>query len=382
MEILPPPDKESIRLGLKYTNNDICYPAIVTVGDIVKALGTGRYDKDKVAASFTETGGQCRATNYHSLIKKGLLNAGFGDIPVITASFKKFRTNHQPGFQVNRLQLISLVLSSLLVADQLIRMYHATAVREKKRGEALSILKKHIDRARQCFGSWTLRKRRKLLGEAIDEFNSIATYTGNYPRAGLVGEIYVKYNPFSNSNIVERFIRSGIEVVVPPLLSFLTQTFVNIAFNHRNNIDKTGFVERKTQDLLHRIVVSRIREVNGLMSQFRHSLEPISVPEALGLQASRVVNLVNQAGEGWLLPGEVISMAESGIRNIISLQPFGCIANHIVSKGIGSKLSRLFPDLNFLNLDMDAGTSDVNLQNRLDFFIHSAKADDHDRMLH
>ena len=176
--------------------------------------------------------------------------------------------------------------------------------------------------------------------------------------------------------------RSGIEVVVPPLLTFFSQPFVNIAFNHSNNIDKTGFVERKTQDLLHRIVVGRVREVNGLMPQFRHSLEPISVPDALGMQASRVISLVNQAGEGWLLPGEVVSMAESGIRNIISLQPFGCIANHIVSKGIGSKLSRLFPDLNFLNLDMDAGNSDVNLQNRLDFFIHSAKADDHHRTLH
>jgi len=382
LEILPPPDKESIRLGLKYTNNDICYPAIITVGDIVKAMKTGRYDKDKVAASFTETGGQCRATNYHSLIKKGLLNAGFGDIPVITASFKKLRANHQPGFQVNRLQLISLVLSSLLVADQLIRMYHATAVREKKRGEALTVLKKHIDRARQSFGSWTLRRPHKLLSEAIDEFNSIATHLGTYPKAGLVGEIYVKYNPFSNSNIVERLMRSGIEVVVPPLLTFFSQPFVNIAFNHSNNIDKTGFVERKTQDLLHRIVVGRVREVNGLMPQFRHSLEPISVPDALGMQASRVISLVNQAGEGWLLPGEVVSMAESGIRNIISLQPFGCIANHIVSKGIGSKLSRLFPDLNFLNLDMDAGNSDVNLQNRLDFFIHSAKADDHHRTLH
>ncbi|MGI9537714.1 MAG: acyl-CoA dehydratase activase-related protein [Desulfocapsaceae bacterium] len=382
VEILPPPDKESIRFGLKYTNNDICYPAIITVGDIIKAMKSGLYDRDKVAASFTETGGQCRATNYHSLIKKGLINAGFGDIPVITASFKKFRSNDQPGFRVNRLQLISLVLSSLLVADQLVRMYHATAVRERKSGEALAVLKRHIDIARQNVGSWTLRQRQKLLGDAIEEFNSIATYVHDYPRAGLVGEIYVKYNPFSNSNIVERLMRRGIEVVVPPLLTFFTQTFVNISFNHSNNIEKSKYVERKTQNLLHRIVISRVREVNGLMSQFRHSLDPISVPDALGNQASRVVSLVNQAGEGWLLPGEVISMAESGIRNIISLQPFGCIANHVVSKGIGSKLSRLFPDLNFLNLDMDAGNSDVNLQNRLDFFIHSAKAQDHSRMLH
>ena len=377
VEILPPPDKESIRLGLRYTNNDICYPAIITVGDVLKALHTGSYDKDRVAVGFTETGGQCRATNYHSLIKKGLLNGGYGDIPVITASFKELRSNHQPGFRLNRLRLISLVLSSLLVADQLIRMYHATAVREKQTGDALTILKKHVDTARQKVIGWTVQDSQNILEEAIEEFNSIPTFSATYPKAGLVGEIYVKYNPFSNSNIVQRLMQSGIEVVIPPLLTFFMQNFVNIDFNHRHNILNVPFVERKTQDLLHRIVANRIKKVNALMKRFTHPLEPISLPETLAVQASRVISLVNQSGEGWLLPGEIISMAEAGIRNIISLQPFGCIANHVVAKGIGSRLSRLYPDLNFLNLDMDAGNSDVNLQNRLDFFIHSAKS--HDR---
>ena len=374
VEILPPPDKESVRLGLKYTNNDICYPAIITVGDVIKAMKSGSYDKDKIAVAFTETGGQCRATNYHSLIKKGLLNGGYGDIPVITASFKKLRANHQPGFRINRLKLTSLVLSSLLVVDQLIRMYHATAVRENIAGASLSVLKDHVERARKSISGWSLKDRRLLLEQAIEDFNSIPTHDADYPKAGLVGEIYVKYNPFSNSNIIERLMQNGIEVVVPPLLTFFMQSFVNIGFNHDNNIVKASLVERKTQDLVHRLVVRRISRVNDMMSRFKHTLEPISVPETLAVQASRVVSLANQAGEGWLLPGEVVSMAESGIRNIISLQPFGCIANHVVSKGIGSKLSRLFPDINFLNLDMDAGNSDVNLQNRLDFFIHTAKA--------
>lgn len=377
VEILPPPDKESIRLGLRYTNNDICYPAIITVGDVLKAMQNGSYDKDSVAVAFTETGGQCRATNYHSLIKKGLLNGGYGDIPVITVSFKELRSNHQPGFRLNRLKLISLILSSLLVADQLIRMYHATAVREQQTGDSQAVLKKHVDRARQKVIGWTVQDSQIILEEAIEEFNSIPTHSATYPKAGLVGEIYVKYNPFSNSNIVQRLMQSGIEVVIPPLLTFFMQNFVNIDFNHRHNIKVAPFIERKTQDLLHRIVVSRIKKVNTLMKRFSHPLEPVSVPETLGAQASRVVSLVNQAGEGWLLPGEIISMAESGIRNIISLQPFGCIANHVVAKGIGSQLARLYPDLNFLNLDMDAGNSDVNLQNRLDFFIHSAKSHDH-----
>ena len=376
VEILPPPDRESIRLGLKYTNNDICYPAIVTVGDVLKAMESGAYDRSQVAVSFTETGGQCRATNYHSLIKKGLLNGGYGDIPVITASFRKLNSMQQPGFKINRLKLISLVLSSLLVADQLIRMHHATAVREKNSGDSLAVLHKHVDRARKKVAGWTLRDSEIILTEAIEDFNSIATHSATYPKAGLVGEIYVKYNPFSNSNIVERLTKKGIEVVIPPLLTFFTQNFINIDFNHRNNVRRTRFVERKTQDMMHKVVVSRIKQVNSLMGKFKHQLEAVSPPESLGRQASKVISLVNQAGEGWLLPGEIISMAESGIRNIISLQPFGCIANHVVAKGISSKLSRLYPDLNFLNLDMDAGNSDVNLQNRLDFFIHSAKSNE------
>ena len=374
VKILPPPDQDSIRLGLRYANNDICFPAIITIGDVLKALATGEYDPKSIAVAFTETGGQCRATNYVALVKKALLKAGYENIPVISVSFNSTSTNEQPGFLFNRAKLISLILSSLIVVDQLIRMYHATAVREKNSGESLSVLEKHLDKARKHVGNWTLTQRRRLLKEAIADFNSIATHAHVYPKAGLVGEIYVKYNPFSNSNIVLRLMNSGIEVVVPPLATFFLQTFVNVPFNHRHHIERVGLVDLTLRALLHRLVGNKIRQINGLMAHFRHTLEPLFLPEVLGAKASRVISLANQAGEGWLLPGEIIAMAESGVRNIVSLQPFGCIANHVVAKGISTKLSRLFPDLNLLNLDMDAGSSDVNIQNRLNFFIHTAKA--------
>lgn len=374
VKILPPPDEDSIRLGLRYANNDICFPAIITIGDVLKALKAGDYDPKSIAVAFTETGGQCRATNYVALVKKALLKAGYENIPVISVSFNSTSPNEQPGFVFNRAKLISLILSSLLVVDQLIRMYHATAVREKKQGESLRVLEKHLEKARKQVGNWTLTQRRRLLKEAIADFNSVATHTGVYPKAGLVGEIYVKYNPFSNSNIVQRLMNNGIEVVVPPLATFFLQTFVNAPFNHRHHIKRVGLVDLTLRALLHRLLGTKIRQINDLMSHFRHTLEPLFLPEVLGAKASRVVSLANQAGEGWLLPGEIIAMAELGVRNIVSLQPFGCIANHVVAKGVSTKLSRLFPDLNLLNLDMDAGSSDVNIQNRLNFFIHSAKA--------
>ena len=373
VEILPPPDKESMQLGLRYANNDICYPAIVTIGDAVKALKSGKYKTDEIALAFTETGGQCRATNYVSLLKKAILNAGFSDVPVVSATFTSQSANKQPGFEINRPQLISLILSSLLVVDQLIRMYHVTAVREKIAGQSLATLREHLANARANLGNWKLKKYLKVLEAAIRDFNEIEVKGGVFPKAGLVGEIYVKYNPFSNGNIVDRLMKNGIEVVIPPLITFFIQSFVNVPFNHRAHIEKAGFFERRLLAILEQFVDRKIGRINVLMENFRHPLEPLEIPSILSQKAEKVVNLANQAGEGWLLPGEIISMAEAGVKNIISLQPFGCIANHVVAKGIGMKLAKLFPDLNFLNLDMDAGNSDANVQNRLDFFVHSAK---------
>ncbi|MDD9303992.1 MAG: 2-hydroxyacyl-CoA dehydratase [Desulfobacter sp.] len=374
MEILPPPDRESVKLGLKYTNNDMCYPAIITIGDIIKGLKSKRYDLDKTAVALTETGGQCRTTNYASLLKKALLQAGYDHIPVVSASLSKLSANTQPGFSLNRPRVISLIFSSLMVVDQFIRMYHATAVREKKKGEALSLLKKHLGSARDHVGRWTVKNAKAVLKEAIHDFNRIETCEGNYPKAGLVGEIYVKYNPFANGNIVDRLTREGIEVTVPPLVTFFLQTFVNIPFNNTHYIQSSSFLDRHGLAFVEKLIDNKIRQTNKLMSDFKFALNPIQSAFELSKKAEKVVNLSNQAGEGWLLPGEVVTMAENGIRNIISLQPFGCIANHIVAKGISKKLTDLFPDLNFLALDMDSGNSDANIQNRLAFFIHTTKA--------
>ncbi len=373
VEILPPPDSESVKLGLKYVNNDMCYPAIITIGDIIKGLNSQKYDLANTAVALTETGGQCRATNYTSLLKKALLQAGYEDIPVVSPSFSKQSANDQPGFSINRPQAISLILSALLVMDQLIRMYHATAVRERTPGDALAVLETHVETARHHVGRWTVRNSSELLEHAINDFNRIRTCPGSYPKAGLVGEIYVKYNPFANNHIVDTLTKEGIQVFVPPLMPFFMQSIVNISFNAAHHIQPCNRLGQKGLSVIQHLVDRRIRHVNGLMSSFKDNLGPIPSAYGLARKAETVISLANQAGEGWLLPGEVVTMAESGIRNIISLQPFGCIANHIVAKGMAKKLTDLFPDLNFLALDMDAGNSDANIQNRLAFFIHTAK---------
>ena len=334
MEILPPPDRDSVNLGLKYTNNDMCYPAIITIGDIIKGLKSGKYDLDDTAVALTETGGQCRATNYASLLKKALLQAGYNHVPVVSASFSKLSANTQPGFSINRPRAISLIFSGLMVVDQFIRMYHATAVRETEKGASLAMLKKHLGRARDHVGKWTVKNSTEVLKDAIRDFNRIDTCDGSYPKAGLVGEIYVKYNPFANGNIVEHLTGEGIEVTVPSLVTFFIQTFVNIPFNDTHHIEPSSPLGRHGLAMVKKLVDNKIRQTNHLMSGFKFELNPIQSAFELSKKAEKVVNLSNQAGEGWLLPGEVVTMAESGIRNIISLQPFGCIANHIVAKGI------------------------------------------------
>lgn len=373
VEILPPPDKESVRMGLKYVNNDMCYPAIVTIGDIIKAIKSGQYNLEETALALTETGGQCRATNYVSLLKKALLHAGYDNIPVVSISFNKHSANDQPGFSLNRPKVISLMFSGLLVVDQLIRMYHVTAVREVVKGESLMVLKKHLDTTRRHIGKWAVKRGDDLLKNAVCDFNRIKTHRGEYPKAGIVGEIFVKYNPFSNSNIVNQLMNEGIQVTMPLLITFFMQTFVNIPFNHAHHIERSNLLDRMGLSFVQRLVDIKIGQTNKIMSNFKFDLDPIQSAKELSQKAKSVINLANQAGEGWLLPGEVVTMADSGIQNIICLQPFGCIANHVVGKGISKKLASLYPDLNYLALDMDAGNSDANIQNRLAFFIHITK---------
>lgn len=373
VDILPPPDDESVKLALKYANNDICYPALVVIGDILKALKSGKYNPEDVAVALTETGGQCRASNYTPLLKKALLNAGIGDIPVVSAGLSKESLNSQPGFKLNRPRVVSLIFSGLLVVDQLIRMYHATAVREKIHGDSLSLLKKYLYVVRSRVGKWTVQDAEAVLLDAVRGFNGVDVRTGEYPKAGLIGEIYVKYNPFSNGNIVEKLINEGIEATVPPLITFFMQTFINREFNQERHISSSSPLTLKSLQMLEKIVDWKISRINEITSGFKLGLSPMLSIRTLAGKAAKVLDLSNQYGEGWLLPGEVVAMADAGIRNILCLQPFGCIANHIVAKGVAATFQRMYPDLNYLALDMDAGNSDANIENRLAFFIHSTK---------
>jgi len=231
VDVLPPQDKTSVELGLKTVNNDMCYPAILVAGDIIKAFQSGRYDPEKTAVILTQTGGQCRASSYVSLIKKGLADAGLTDVPVIAISAEEI--NPQPGFVINEKELLKRLGLGVIFADPLARMYLSTVVREETPGTSMALHSKYLSKMEPGIEKADYHYLLNLLQEAVEDFNMVKIKNGSVPRIGVVGEIFVKYNFFSNGNIIEWLSGQGVEVVLPVLQSFFAQRFVNESFNQK-----------------------------------------------------------------------------------------------------------------------------------------------------
>ncbi len=370
MDSLPGSDLASCDWGLKYANNEVCYPATLVVGDIVKAFVDGKYDPEKTAVAITQTGGQCRASNYISLIKKALAESGYGNVPVISISFGSGLHNEQPGFKMNWFKYMPLIVTTLLYSDCIAKFYYASVVREKKRGVAEELKDKYLNLAVEAIGENSSKRLLSLLKEAAEEFNSIVIEkkTG---KVGIVGEIYLKFNPFAQKNIGNWLIEQGVEVIPPMLTDFFVQSFVNFEVNRSSSLRKNStpaFLMR----WLYRRLQRYVAKVNGIASSFKY-YTPFADIFAQAKEASRVISLYAQFGEGWLLPGEIMSMASHGVNHVVSLQPFGCIANHIVSKGIEKRIRQIYPTMHILSLDFDSGVSDVNITNRLLLFMDSLK---------
>jgi predicted nucleotide-binding protein (sugar kinase/HSP70/actin superfamily) len=375
VEVLPSPDRESVDWGLKYVNNEICYPAIICVGDIIKALKSGTYAAENTVAAISETGGQCRASNYAALLKKSLCRAGFENVPVVTISLSKQLLNQQPGFKIDSTRIALAGFSALLFIDILYRMYYATAAREIVPGQAKIIFDRYLLTARSYLRKYTISKSKLLLAQACQEFNAVGTRSLIPPRVGLVGEIYLKYNPFSNYFTAQWLLEQGVELIHPSLLTFFLQYFVNIEADNILNLHRSNYFKTKTVKMLESVVNQEINKSNKVLQNFRYDVLPVHPVRRIAESAEKVLSLMHQYGEGWLIAGEISTMAEAGVNNIICLQPFGCIANHVVAKGIGRKLKILYPDLNLLFIDADAGSTAVNIHNRLHFLVDNAQTE-------
>lgn len=372
MENMPSSDAESARLGLKYANNEICYPATLVVGDCIRALESGKYDPNNITFAITQTGGQCRATNYIALIKKALITAGYENIPVVSVSIMN-TINEQSGFTPDIKKAAKITLYMLFYSDAIAKMYYAAAVREKEKGAAEKIKDEYIQKGVSCIPLKKTSQLLKYLEEAALKFEAI-TQTKVVPRIGIVGEIFIKYNSFGHQHVVDWLVHEGIEPVIPSLNEFFTQYFPNAKFNETSYLDVKRSLKQRILTLLGESMIRRIeKKVDKAASKFRYYEKIANIHEE-AKRAEKIVSLAAQFGEGWLIPAELASFAERGINAAISLQPFGCIANHVISKGIEKKVKDIYPDMNILFLDFDGGVSEVNVLNRLHFIAKAAQS--------
>jgi len=255
----------------------------------------------------------------------------------------------------------------VMFTDPLARMYLATVVRERVAGASKTLHARYLSKMEQYVEKADYKSLLDILREAVKDFNAIAVMDIPVPRIGVVGEIFLKYNFFANRNIVEWLSGQGVEVVLPALQGFFTQEFVNEYFNQKAFF-KHCLTDRLKCMLLETYVNHYLSQIDQLMQQFRFYQRSFNLKK-LAQISEQVVSLANQAGEGWLLTADMIDMLEQGIFHIVCVQPFGCISNHITGKGVERAVKEMFPRLNLLSLDMDAGTSEVNMLNRLHFMI-------------
>lgn len=370
METLPISDECSCDWGLKYSNNEVCYPATLIVGDIVKAFKEGRYDPDNTCVAITQTGGQCRASNYISLIKKALIENGYTHTPILSIAFGSGIDNQQPGFKVNWLKVLPIALAAVLYSDCIAKFYYAAVVREKKPGQAAKLKDMYLEAAKPLILKNRPEDLLSYLSLAVDEFNQICQQKSR-PKVGVVGEIFLKFNPFAQKDITTWLIDRGIEVVPPLMTDFFMQSFVNMKVNQDSHIKKK-YIPDFAIDWLYEKVQKQIDKINKIGKAFLY-FQPFENIYEKAEKAKQVISLNTQFGEGWLIAGEMSSFASQGINHVISLQPFGCIANHIVEKGIEKRIKSVYPQINILSLDFDSSVSDVNITNRLLLFVDNIK---------
>lgn len=371
---LPISDAESNDLGLKYSNNEVCYPATLIVGDFIKALKSGKYDLDKTAVAVTQLG-QCRATNYPSLIRKAIVDAGFEQVPVIgIAGTDK---EDQPGFKLNLFKAAPIVLYSVFFGDWLSVFYHAIAVREKNKGEARALRDDFLRRANPLVEKKDLGGLLKLTKQAAEEFNAIEIYDRHYPKVGVAGEIFLKFNPYSHRYVPDWLMEHGVEVVPPIIHNFFLRAFVNFKFNKENHVKKFK-VPSIVIDMAYSLITKIQAKFDEQAKVFKFYQPEIDI-KTQSKMAEDIICLSAQFGEGWLLPAEVIAYMKQGCNNVVAMQPFGCIANHIVVRGIEKKFKEVYPQLNMLALDFDGGVSDANIANRLLLFLSNMEKDEQDK---
>ena len=366
--VLPNDSKESVDVGLKYVNNDACYPSLLVVGQMMEALLSGKYDLNRTALIMTQTGGGCRASNYIAFIRRALKKANMSHIPVISLNLSGLEEN--PGFKIT-LKLAVRVIYAAVFGDILMKCLYRMRPYEKEKGAANAMHRKWEKICIDFVSGPKISHRRykQLCREIIRDFDNLPVKNIKKPRVGIVGEILVKYSYTANNHLAELLEREGAEAVCPDFIDFFMYSFYNANFRakHLGGSKKTAALCNfgiKMVDLLRSAANKEFRKS-------RHFIPSADIRE-LAKYAEPIVSVGNQTGEGWFLTGEMMELIHGGVLNIVCIQPFGCLPNHIVGKGVIKAIRKNYPTANITAIDYDPGASEVNQLNRIKLMLSTA----------
>ena len=367
-EVLDNDNKSSVDIGLKYVNNDACYPSLMVVGQIMSAVLSGKYDLHKTAIVITQTGGGCRASNYIGFIRRALTKAGLEYIPVISISAQGLESNS--GFKYS-LPMLKKAMQAVVYGDVFMNVVYRTRPYEKVPGSvnALHEKWKNICIRQLTKDKVTMREFNKNIRSIVKEFDEIELLDIKKPRVGIVGEILVKFMPAANNYLVDLLEAEGAEAVMPDLMGFLLYCAENANFkkDYLGASKKSAFINNSVIKLLEWFR----KGAKQALKESKRFTPPATIQETANL-AKDLVSLGNQTGEGWLLTGEMIELIHNGAGNIVCCQPFACLPNHIVGKGVIKELRAAFPEANIIAVDYDPGASEVNQLNRIKLMLATA----------
>ncbi|MDR3177618.1 MAG: 2-hydroxyacyl-CoA dehydratase [Campylobacteraceae bacterium] len=366
LKLLEHVGEDAIDDGLKYVNNDACYPSIIVIGQIINELKSGKCDPNKTAAMMTQTGGGCRATNYIAYLRKALSDAGFPQVPVI--SFNMLGMEKHDGFHLS-LPLLNRLMMSCVYGDVLMQTLFRTRPYEKVKGSANALFHEWSKRCKESLKEARFKTFNANIEGIIRDFDNLPLLDIKKPRVGLVGEILVKYHPTANNDIVDIIEREGCEAVMPGMMDFLLYCSYGYEFNYKYLSRSalaalTGMAAVKAMEFYR-------KEAKKLLKQSNRFTPPAKIDE-LAFGAEPILSRGNQTGEGWFLTAEMVHLIQHGVPNIVCMQPFACLPNHITGKGVIKALKERYPQANITAVDYDPGSSAVNQLNRIKLMLSVA----------
>ena len=368
--VLENDNRSAVDAGLKYVNNDACYPSLITVGMFMDAVTSGKYDTDHLAIIMSQTGGGCRASNYVGFIRRALEKAGYPNIPVISLNLSDLEKN--PGFKIN-FSLAQRGIYCLVFGDILMRCIYSTRPYEAEPGATDAMHRKWVDKITAYVSTdkaISHKKYTQYCREMVHDFDNIPRLDIVKPKVGIVGEILVKFMPLANNHLADLLEQEGAEPVVPDLMDFFLYCFYNTKFK----VDNLGF--KKSSWTKSKLGIWGVEKLRGAahkaLAESKHFSPPGSIYDTAA-GAKDIVSLGNQTGEGWFLTGEMVELIHSGVNNIVCCQPFACLPNHIVGKGVIKELRHQYPKSNIVAIDFDPGASEVNQLNRIKLMLSTAQ---------